>query len=169
MRHNFIKKLFYTLLISLALTGNYTAMAQTVTKSANEEILTSGPEYEKHYKKLKELYIKELKSESYKKSRELTRAFYEKINYKGNIEDIRDNILPWIKENIKKTSFESYKAAEKEWEEVNTASMESVVENNEYYAYMQECLECCGPGIITKARNDVREENPELIYGKKTL
>lgn len=162
-----IMKLLYTLLFIIAFTGTYTAEAQTETQPAKEEKLTSGPEYEKRYEKLKELHIKKLSSESYKNQRAVYRAFVKKMNYKGmNFFEISQNMLGWLKDNIKQTSFESYEAAEKEWAEVNAAIKASTEDNIEYYTYMRECLKCCGTEIAKQVMMDIREENPELFYGE---
>jgi hypothetical protein len=164
-------KLIYTALLTIALTGTYTATAQTgtapVKQEAAKEKLTEGPEYDKYYEKLKELHIEHLRSESYKKSRALNKAFVKKMNYKGrNFMEISKDMLGWVKENFSQTSFESYEAAEKEWAAVNAATMESVTENKEYYDYMRECLQKCDTQLIKDVLRDIMEEHPEVFYGE---
>lgn len=158
-------KLLYTLLFTIALTGTYTAAAQTETKPVKEEKLTGGPEYDKHYEKLKELYIKQLRSGTHKKQRQLNNAFIAKMNFKGDPKEIQKDILGWVKNNIDKTNFESYEAAEQEWQAIITAGMDDFQENQEYYEYMRICFQCCD-GLFLQVLTDVGEEYPELVYGE---
>jgi hypothetical protein len=160
-------KSFYTILLTLIITCTYTASAQIVAEKPKHEKLTKGPEYDKHYAKLKELHIKELNSESHKKSKELHKAFVKKLNYKGKYQDISKNVLDWVKENLYQTSFESYEAAEKEWKAVQVANFKSIKENQEYYDYSLTCLRYCDNDIIIQVMMDVMQEHPELICGEK--
>jgi hypothetical protein len=159
-------KLIYTALLAFTLANTYTLTAQTADKEPVPEKLSDGPEYDKHYQKLKELYIKQLKSESYKKYFELNRSFINKMNYKGKISKLGNNMLGWIKENIGKTSFESYEAAEKEWQAVQAASRKSMGKNKEYYDYTRTCIKCCGSEMIAHVLTEVMQEHPELVFGE---
>jgi hypothetical protein len=159
-------KVLYTSLLTLFLACSYTTMAQTTNDKPKQEKLTDGPEYDKHYAKLKELYLKQLRSESYKKQHALNNAFVAKINFDGEIEDFQKDILGWIKANIDKTTFGSYEAAEKEWQAIIAAGMKDFEENKDYYDYMMVCFNCCDSEILTQVMMEVMEEYPELVYGE---
>lgn len=175
-----MKKLLCTLLLSVIFTGTYTAVAQTpsapsnLTKADstmitaynrvqnNKEIVTSGPVYEEYYNKFKELELKRLNSYSHKKFRKLHKVFIKKINYKGQLAEISDDVLGYIKTNLQFTDFESYEEAEKEWAEIMQASKESIDENHEYFAFLFETIEVCGHEIVAKVMLEIIKENPEL-------
>jgi len=154
-------KLLYTALTIALLAGSHTATAQTVPAKPATELLSAGPEYDTHFKKLKELYLKELRSESYKKSVSLHKAFLKKL---PNEAFTTDDQLAWIKDNLPKTQFESYEAAEKEWQEIMAAGMASIEDNKEYYDYMVLCFSKCEPQILTDMMMEVQEEHPELVF-----
>lgn len=164
-------KLFYTLLITLAFTGIYTATAQTKADSAViaaymkvkdvKETVSAGPLYEEYYSKLKELNLKMLNSYSHKKFRKLNRIFINKINYKGNLTEISNDFLGYIKTNLVFTSFKSYEEAQQDWEEVILAAKESNAENYEYHAFLLETIKVCGPETPSKVMFELIKEYPD--------
>jgi hypothetical protein len=158
-------KLIYTALLAFTLAGTYNATAQASEKPKQEK-LTKGPEYDKHYEKLKELHIKQLSSESHKTFSKLHKLFIKKMKFKGNLVQLNGKYFEWIKENLANTTFESYEAAEKEWQVVQAANQANIKENKDYYDYISICLSCCDIDLISQVTIDVMQEQPELVFGE---
>jgi hypothetical protein len=115
--------------------------------------------------KLKELYIKELNSESYKKQVLLIRAFADKVNFydKSKINLIKDlpSIILWIKENFEQTDFKSMDEVTAEMEKIIKAQAEVMKENKEFNDSMIETVAMLGPEILSSVIHDVMYMYPE--------
>lgn len=156
-------KSFCTLLFTIVFALSYTKVtAQTSTYNP----VNSSSECKERVDKLKAMHVTFLSSDTQKKYSQLIKEFNRKINLKGSgekVENIIDDLMGWIKNNIDKTMFESYEAAEKEFEAISDASVAMRNENKEYYTYLNESRPYCGSGLIAKIVNEVSDEQSFYI------
>lgn len=98
--------------------------------------------YEVRYKKLKELFIKRIDSESYKKENRLFTGYVDKLNLKPSDSELFEEMEPleWAKANLKQTNFKTVAEAEKEWAAVEIAQDMELKENSAYHNYYFETL-----------------------------
>jgi len=120
--------------------------------------------YEVWYKKLKELYIKRIDSESYKNSEKTTWAYYDMLNMDASdgIVLMKIGSLEWSKANLYKTDFGSPEEAEREFKKVEDASGLEIEENEEYWDYFTKCLMATDIyDLEFKIEEEVKQEHPE--------
>jgi len=86
--------------------------------------------YTVKFNKLKELYVKQYNSESYKKMKNLNDAFMDKVNPDHTFLDFKGvPPIDWVKGNLEKTAFSSYDDAKKEYAEIEKAAVFVAAEN----------------------------------------
>lgn len=120
--------------------------------------------YEVRYKKLKELFIKRIDTESYKKEDKLFTAYVDKLNLTpADNEQFQEmEVLEWIKVNLKQTSFKTMEEAEKEWAAVEIAQEIELQENSAYHNYYFETLKATRKfDTYAILLEEVMEEYPE--------
>lgn len=120
--------------------------------------------YEVRYKKLKELLIKQIDSESYKNETKLFTAYVDKLNLTSS--DSKQfyemEVLDWTKANLKQTDFKTVEEAEKEWAAVEIAQDLEMKENLAYHNYYFETLEATRKfDILPELLEEIMEEYPE--------
>jgi len=155
--------LFYKISFSCIVILTTNANAQDTRYYPLTDVQTSGPTYIEHYNKLKELYLKQLQSVSYKNKELLTRSFLKKMNFTGKYSELHKDVLAWIKRNIEKTNFETYEAAQKEWDFLLTIAQKEVTENNDFYEFKLKSSQCCGPDVFLQVDFDIRKEYPHFF------
>ena len=120
---------------------------------------------EERYKKLKELYIKELDSKSHQAADSLFQVFVYKMTLEIDLTELPDDpetYVDWVKDNLSKTEFKDVAEAEKLWGEYRQNTEITIEENSAYYDYMMEAFKYEG-GIATnvKVMTDVLSDYPE--------
>lgn len=133
--------------------------------SAKNEKLKDPVPREERYKKLKELYIKELDSKSHRTADSLFQVFIYKITLDFEMDELPEDpqtYVAWAKDNLSKTEFKDAAEAEKLWGDYMQNIENSIVENKAYYDYMMETFKYEG-GIDTsiEVMTDVRSDHPE--------
>lgn len=121
--------------------------------------------YTVRYNKIKELYLKQLESQSRRTLINLSLSFYKKMQA-SPWEQIRplDECLPWIKANLNQTSFKSFEEAEKDWAAIEAAKDNEYNENKEYHDYIVECMLLDNSSkFLIDACKEVEAEHPELF------
>lgn len=133
------------------------------SQSAKEQKEDPIP-YEVRYKKLKELFIKRIDTESYKKESKLVSDYGDKLNLTpSDSEQFQEmEVLEWIKVNLKQTNFKTMEEAEKEWAAVEIAQEIELQENLAYHNYLFETIKATRKfDLAIVLEEEVREEYPD--------
>jgi hypothetical protein len=120
---------------------------------------------EERYKKLKELYIKELDSKSHRTADSLFQVFIYKITLDVEIDELPEDpqtYVAWAKDNLSKTEFKDAAEVEKLWGEYRKNTDITIKENSAYYDYMMETFKYEGGiSLNTEVMMDVMSDHPE--------
>lgn len=154
-------KAIFTILL---LACSFAATAQTTMYNPPAELIDS-PECAERYETLKKMHAEYLASATVKKETMIVREFNRKLNLKANgekLEVVLADVMGWIKDNVEKTHFESYEAAEKEFAAITDAFVAVRAENKDYFAFINEAKTYCGDGVLSRVVSDVSINYPEL-------
>lgn len=148
-----MKKTYLFLLFLLS----YSLYSQNI--KTHEQPILGDSAYITQYNKLKDLYIKMLKSPSNIEAEKLMSLFKDKMNFHGDrIKFAREGVLPWIKENIGTTKFESYDAALQEWDILVKAQQIVIEQNPEYYNCLIESVQKYKGTILLELLREVKDD-----------
>jgi hypothetical protein len=150
------KNIFIVLLL---IVSSHFSFAQKHTNVLGKDSVANP--YSVRYNKLKELYLKQVNSKSFKMVDSLQRSFIKKAQFKGKLDM---PLLIWVKTNLFMTKFKNFDEAQKEWADIEAAQEIEMEQNADYYDYVYESiLATSSAEIQINAKQDVEAEHPEIF------
>ena len=128
----------------------------------------SAVEYQQHYDKLKELFLKQLDYEGYKKMADKSDEFYRKCRTDENRDSVNnyndepfsiEKMMLWLEANIEKTDFKDFAQVKAEFKEIEDLRYKVIVDNIEFYDYLAEIDEI-EPDMFLTLINDITLNHP---------
>lgn len=159
-------KIISKIIITAFLFLSCQAWSQDTVQHPKIKLVNDTP-YAERYKKLKELYIASLHSESAIYASKLKADFFLKVNFTeedNTVMGIKENMFGWIRDNLHKTGFESYEEAVRDFEEIEAATEKELEENPEFLNYFLESTRFEGPHIFTDIDQELRMMHPEMFH-----
>ncbi|KOS05083.1 hypothetical protein AM493_02815 [Flavobacterium akiainvivens] len=139
-------------------------IAFTNLATAQNNEVSNDPEYQLHYNKYKELYLKRIFSEAYINYEKVFDHYKKMINYEHNkyrILNVKD-LGAWTRAHLSDTKFKSIKEADDEWIKLLDATELERKQNNEFDTYQYKVLKLpYGPRLMALVLIDIMTVIPE--------
>ncbi|KAF2518742.1 hypothetical protein E0W68_08295 [Flavobacterium salilacus subsp. salilacus] len=158
-----MKKLYPNIIAAIILLSSLVSIAQNTEYNPSSRNEANKQEYDSTFNAFKKLYIDKLDSDIHYRIMDLSKEFVRKMNHPEKSMALINTKypLPWIKENLSTTFFESYGEAIKEWEHLSELMAISYEQNREYYEMKDKILKKWGVEMLDSVTQEIRREQPQ--------